>query len=806
MSTPPQRPHLTARPSARIIFQIKNNLCDISKNTMETKMKTDGSGSNSAHLSPTGCPISHRAAAFDPFDAAYQQDPAEALRWAREEEPVFYNPTLGYWIVTRYDDVKAVFRDPVLFSPANALEKLTPPSEEAQNVLRKYNYALDRTMVNEDEPQHMQRRRLLLDDFLPDNLARHEPAVRRLTRAYMDRFIDKGQADLVADIFYEIPLTIALHFLGVPDDDAAQLREFAVAHTLNTWGRPTPEQQVEIAENVGRFWQTANRILDRMIADPTGEGWMYESVRQHFKHPEIVTESYLRSMMMAILAAAHETTSNATANAFWTLLNDREAWEQLCENPKLIPSAVEECLRVAGSIIAWRRVATRETSVGGVTIPEGGKLLLVQASANKDPRHWDNPEQVDIYRDNAVEHLTFGYGAHQCMGKNIGRMEMRIFLEEFTRRLPHMRLKPGQNFDNLPNISFRGPSALLVEWDPARNPERKDPALLEKALHFPIGAPIKDDILREVIVSEVVEETPRIRRYVLSDPKGRALPNWAPGSHIDIKLGDLRRKYSLCGSPDSRTCYEIAILRDDAGRGGSKRFHQELEVGSTVQIAGPRTHFGFDLLSDRYVLIAGGVGITPIVAMADALRAAGLPYEVIYCGRDRGDMAFLDRIEGKHGNACTVHVSSEDGRLNLSERFRYVPSGTRVYACGPEQMLEELQSLARAWPEDTLRIEHFSATSSAASSQEDTAFEVVLQDSGLTLRVARDQSLLDALTARGVDVQADCREGLCGSCQVSVVSGDLEHRDRVLTLEERRSGDKMMSCCSRGKGQVVLAL
>jgi ferredoxin-NADP reductase len=303
-----------------------------------------------------------------------------------------------------------------------------------------------------------------------------------------------------------------------------------------------------------------------------------------------------------------------------------------------------------------------------------------------------------------------------------------------------------------------------------------------------------------------VDETPRIRRFILSDPKGRALPDWAPGSHIDIKLGDLRRKYSLCGSPKNRDRYEIAILREDTGRGGSKRFHQELNVGSPLQIAGPRTHFGFELFFASYVLVAGGVGITPIVTMADALRAAGVPYELHYCGRARDEMAFLDRIEAEHGDVCSVHVSSENGRLNLSERFRKLPPGTQVFACGPEAMIEELQNLAGSWPDGSLRVEYFGAAPPQASRADDTAFEVVLKDSGLTLTVGKDQSLLDALTAGGVDVQADCREGLCGSCQVSVVSGELDHRDRVLTPEERRSGTKLMSCCSRGSGRVVLAL
>ncbi|MCB1512707.1 MAG: cytochrome P450, partial [Hyphomicrobiaceae bacterium] len=485
-------------------------------------------------VSPTGCPISSRAAAFNPFEGDFQVDPAEALKWAREKEPVFYSPELGYWVVTRYADVKSVFRDNILFSPSIALEKVTPAPAAAQDILAKYGYAMQRTMVNEDEPQHMERRRLLMDAFLPENLARHEPAVRKLTRQYMDRFVDRGHADLVAEMFAEIPLTIALHFLGVPDDGVEQLRKFAVAHTLNTWGRPTPQEQLEVSENVGRFWKTANEILDEMIADPTGEGWMYETVRQHFKHPDIVPESYLRSMMMAILAAAHETTSNATGNAFWTLLNNRDAWEELCENPGLIPSAVEECLRVAGSIVAWRRIATEDTEIGGVAIPKGGKLLIVQASANKDPLHWDNPDEIDIYRDNAVEHLTFGYGAHQCMGKNIGRMEMRVFLAEFTRRLPHMRLVEGQTFENLPNISFRGPAKLLVEWDPAHNPERRDPAILSASMSFPIGAPVKDDILRRVVVTAISEEAEGVKRFVLEAPNGRNLPRWTPGSHVDL--------------------------------------------------------------------------------------------------------------------------------------------------------------------------------------------------------------------------------------------------------------------------------
>lgn len=770
-------------------------------------MTTDARASQSSGVSPTGCPVSRDAAAFRPFEAPYQVDPAEACRWAREKEPVFYAPDIGYWVVTRYEDVKAVFRDNILFSPSVALEKMTPATPEAQAILKRYNYNLQRTMVNEDEPDHMERRRLLLDDFLPERLARHEPAVRALCRQYMDRFIDRGHADLVNDIFYEIPLTIALHFLGVSEEGSERLRQYAVAHTLNTWGRPTPQEQVEIAQNVGKFWQTANEILDEMMAKPDGEGWMYETVRQHYAHPDIVPESYMRSMMLAILAAAHETTSNATANAFWTLLSNRDAWEELCETPSLIPSAVEECLRVAGSIIAWRRIATADTEIAGVKIPKGGKLLLVQASANRDAAFWENADEVDIYRDNAVEHMSFGYGAHQCMGKNIGRMEMRVFLEEFTRRLPHMRLVPGQSFENLRNISFRGPARLLVEWNPAQNPERRDPAILDRAVSFPIGAPVREDILRRVVVRAVRDEATGVRSFTLADPRGRPLPRWTPGAHVELVAGGFRRSYSLCGDQGDRTAYQLAILREDDGRGGSRHFHDSLKPGDEVRIAGPRNHFKLDETAAGHVLIAGGIGITPIIAMADRLRALGRPYRLHYCGATRAGMALLERVERDHGAALGLHVKDEGNRMDLSAELADLPVGTQVYCCGPERMLQALEDLAENWPEDRLHVEYFTAAGAALDPSREHGFEVVLADSNLTVTVPPDRSVYDVLREGGIDIQTDCGEGLCGTCEARVLEGEVDHRDRVLSRAERDRGDRMMTCCSRARGKrLVLGL
>lgn len=758
-------------------------------------------------FSPTGCPVSHRAAAFNPFESHYQQNPAEALRWAREEEPVFFSPELGYWVVTRYEDVKAVFRDNLLFSPRIALEKITPAPAAVMDILQSYGYAMNRTMVNEDEPDHMARRRLLMDAFLPERLLRYEPAIRTLTRQYMDRFISKGRVDLVKEMFYEIPLTIALHFLGVPDDDAEHLRQFAVAHTLNTWGRPTAREQLQIAHDVGRFWQTAQTILDGMMARPDGEGWMYESIRQHHRYPDIVTESYLRSMMMAILAAAHETTSNATANAFMTLLTQRDAWDALCANPALIPNAVEECLRVAGSIIAWRRIATAETTIGGVTIPEGGRLLLMQASANFDPRHFENPDAVDLYRENAVEHLTFGYGAHQCMGKNIGRMQMRIFLEEFARRLPHMRLMAGQTFGFLSNTSFRGPEALWVEWDPAGNPESGAWSQRGPDLPFYIGPPGKDGIARTLVVRSTHNEGHGLVRVVLADPRGVDLPAWSAGSHLDLVAGGYRRKYSLCGAGADRTAYQVVIQRDTHGRGGSVYLCDHLKAGERLQVIGPKNVFRLDESAQHHVLIAGGIGITPMIAMADRLKALGKSYALHYAGRTRAHMALLQRVQQDHAGCVTLHVGAEGQRMQLASMLCNVQEGTQVYACGPGRLIDALESLGENWPEGVLHFEHFSAASTALAPEREHGFVAELKDSNVVVTVPPDQTLLQALQSAGFDVPCDCGEGLCGTCEVAVVAGEVDHRDKVLSKSERLANHRMMACCSRAVGQrIILAL
>lgn len=750
---------------------------------------------------PSRCPVARGSAAeqFDPFSLDYQLDPGEHLKFARENEPVFFDKALGYWVITRYDDVREVFRDNLTFSPSVALEKITPSTPEAAAILNNYNFALGRTLVNEDEPDHTLRRRALQGAFDPAQLAHHEDMVRRLVTERIDTFAGVGRVDLVTSLTYEVPLLVAFHFLGVPEHDMDLLHTYSVAHTVNTWGRPTPEEQIEIAHNVGKFWNLAGDILQELRQDPDAEGWMPMSIRAQQEQPDVVTDSYLHSMMMAGIVAAHETTAYTGANAIKLLLENRDVWEQICARPELIPNAIEECLRLSGGVAAWRRITTRPTTIGGTDIPEGARILLVSASANRDPEVFPDPDRIDLFRDNSAQHLTFGFGSHQCLGKNLARLELQVILQELTSRLPHIRLVEDQDFGFVPNTSFRGPQHLQVSWDPADNPAE----VREEFPEILFNGPDRERRTRPMRVTAVTDAARGIRRIVLKTIDGSPLPHSHPGAHIEIDAGGVNRHYSLCGQ--GTDSFEIAVALAPDSRGGSKWLHKQVKEGSVLKVRGPRSAFRYRPDSTHLILVAGGVGITPMLAMADQARAEGTSYELHYAGRDRSRMAYLDRIERDHSDATTLYVSSEGSRLDVAKFVGSYEPGVQLLTCGPEALTSALLDALHTWPEGTVVRELFSAAH-AVDPSDNTPFTAVIASTGEELPVPADTTLLDALEQSGHDMYADCREGLCGTCEVGVLSGRPEHRDHLLSPRERAHGTRILPCVSRADDSAPLVL
>jgi ferredoxin-NADP reductase len=273
------------------------------------------------------------------------------------------------------------------------------------------------------------------------------------------------------------------------------------------------------------------------------------------------------------------------------------------------------------------------------------------------------------------------------------------------------------------------------------------------------------------------------------------LPPWAPGAHVDLILdGAPARQYSLCGDPADHHGWRLGILRDENGGGGSRFVHDRLRAGDTVRVRGPRNNFEL-VSSPRYLFIAGGIGITPILPMIAAATAAGADWHLLYGGRYRDSMAFTGELAA-YGDRVTVAPQDETGLLDLDAYLGTPQPDTLVYCCGPEPLLAAVEERCRAWPPRSLHVERFSARPLTAPVRAE-AFDVELARSELRLTVPPDRSILDVVEEAGIGVLSSCAEGTCGTCETGVLSGLPDHRDSVLTEEERAAGDCMMICVSR---------
>ncbi|MFI6494650.1 PDR/VanB family oxidoreductase [Streptomyces sp. NPDC050564] len=281
----------------------------------------------------------------------------------------------------------------------------------------------------------------------------------------------------------------------------------------------------------------------------------------------------------------------------------------------------------------------------------------------------------------------------------------------------------------------------------------------------------------------------------LRHPLGEELPSWEPGAHIDVVLGPgLERQYSLCGDPSDRRAWRIAVLREPDGRGGSSYVHEQLGQGDMVRVRGPRNHFGLRP-APRYRFIAGGIGITPILPMLAAAEATGAEWTLLYGGRSRRSMAFAEELS-RYGDRVRIAPQDETGLLDLASVLADIPEDTLVYCCGPGPLLDAVEE---ACPSGLLHVERFQPK--VQESGPDGEFEVVLERAGRTLTVPAGVSVLDTVRAAGVEVLYSCTEGTCGTCETDVLEGTPDHRDSVLTDEEREAGETMLICVSRCLGK-----
>lgn len=287
-----------------------------------------------------------------------------------------------------------------------------------------------------------------------------------------------------------------------------------------------------------------------------------------------------------------------------------------------------------------------------------------------------------------------------------------------------------------------------------------------------------------------------IARIVLTDSTGKDLPPWTPGAHVELRLpGHLVRQYSLCGDADDRKQWTLCVRHDPNGRGGSDYVYRSLEVDDLLVVAGPRNHFELRE-AESYAFFAGGIGITPLRPMIEQVQRAGAKWSLTYLGRSRDRMMFADELASRYPNNVTIFAEDEGDQPAIADLLANVPDGTLMYACGPQRMLDAaVEATSGAGRSSELVYERFAADSTKAS--ENTSFDVECSLTGITLNVDANRSILEVVREAGIAVSFSCSEGTCGTCEVPVVSGDVDHRDVVLTDQEQAESASMMVCVSR---------
>jgi len=310
----------------------------------------------------------------------------------------------------------------------------------------------------------------------------------------------------------------------------------------------------------------------------------------------------------------------------------------------------------------------------------------------------------------------------------------------------------------------------------------------------------------KVRVVEIEQATDTVKRFRLAPVEGGTLPEYSAGSHVIVTMeADGRRiknPYSLIDRAEDGSSYRIGVLRTPDSRGGSAFMHEQVSVGTELSIAMPVNLFPIVRTGRKHILVAGGIGVTPIHAMAGELKRQSLPYEIHYAMRSAAHGAFVDELRAAHGDKLRVYRDDAQEMIAVGEILAHQPLGTHLYVCGPEGMIDAILRGGReaGWPDENLHCERFLSPAGGEP------FSVVLQRAGLTCEVRAEQSLLEAIEEAGVDAPFLCRGGACGQCETVVVSrdGELVHNDHYLTEDEHASGDKIMICVSRLKGRELV--
>lgn len=402
------------------------------------------------------------AGGYDPFDL---NKPHAQWRQFREESPIFYHEPTGYWIVTRYDDAKAIFDDWKCFSSENAQKPMRPMCEAGRKILHDGGFTAYSGLTARVPPDHTRIRKIAQGCFGPRRFKSIEPQIEEIVSRHLDKLADAGKGGQPVNFWeivaYPVPAYVLFTLMGIPDEDVPKIKQYGASRGRMTWSDLTDAEQIPVAHDMVAYWKYIHDLLDMRRANP-GDDFPSDLLRLQAEGADISDEE-IAGVLYSTLFAGHETTSTFMGNYVLTMMDNRDAWEAIKADPKLIPAAVEEMLRYMPSVVGWRRKARYATTVGGVDLPEGAEVLMITGAANRDESQFPQGEKLDITRENARTHLSFGYGIHYCLGFQLAKMEAQILLRQLSDRFPNLRLAPGFQAEYHRNISFRVPTSVMIE-------------------------------------------------------------------------------------------------------------------------------------------------------------------------------------------------------------------------------------------------------------------------------------------------------------------------------------------------------
>lgn len=414
-----------------------------------------------AATKPAGCPVDH---GFTPFNEDYLRDPYPQLETLASEQPIFYAEQLGYLVLTRFEDVLEVFKNPEIFSSENVQDPVFPVCPQAQEILSAKDYNPQAVMSNRQQPDHTRIRKYTKEGFSGRRMKLLEPYIRERAEALTNKMLLSGSpAEFVSAMAHLLPGQIIFRFIGFPESDDEELMLWTANRLAFTWGNPTDEEQVAITNNMLRYWRYCTNFV-AMRSEQPADDLTSELLTAHQENPDDLSYREVESVIYGLSFAGHEIVSNFIALALLNLLPRRDQWNALCADPGLIPNSLEEVLRCDSPQTSWRRVTTCDTQIGDVQIPKGTRLFLSLGAANHAPELFENPSEFDIRRQNANKNISFGHGIHFCLGARLARLEGQIAIETLSKRIPSLRLSAHQKLHFSPNITFRGPQKLYVEW------------------------------------------------------------------------------------------------------------------------------------------------------------------------------------------------------------------------------------------------------------------------------------------------------------------------------------------------------